>query len=270
VRLPWIAAAALAAAAAAWPGLASAQGIRNTAHDLSASSTIASGVKATTDNEICKFCHAPHKAQSSDLAWNHLQTANTTWNWGGATSTSSGTPLPTTNLRSSTRICLGCHDGTVSVGAVNNVGGGVGGTIAMATVAGKTDSTGKIIEARDLVGAAGNLSSNHPIGIPYAGQTGYNGVNSAIPAASVNNLPGGYWKVQVGGCASPTGVCTQATGAPLNGTRINLIPNVPNGTTNLGIECDTCHDPHNKYGLANFLRVEGTSSDALCRSCHNK
>lgn len=264
------AAAGLLALAAVLAAPARAQ-LRNTAHDLSFSSTNPTGVKAlaASDNEICKFCHAPHRALSSELGWNHVQTASVAFNYGGQTTTTAGTTLATT-LRAASKLCLGCHDGTVAIGQVNNRGGGAAGAIGMTTVASRVDAAGKLIAPASLVGVLGNMSAQHPVGIPYAAQTGYNGIGSAVPSAKVDNAPGNYWTVTTAGCATPSGVCTSATGGGTAGSRINLLPNTPGTLTNVGLECTTCHEPHNRYSLANFLRVEGTSSDALCRSCHNK
>ena len=53
-----------------------------------------------------------------------------------------------------------------------------------------------------------------------------------------------------------------------DGTAINLIPNVAGGTTNVGIECASCHNAHNN-SLGNFLRKSNAGS-AICTSCHIK
>jgi predicted CXXCH cytochrome family protein len=49
---------------------------------------------------------------------------------------------------------------------------------------------------------------------------------------------------------------------PLFGTTAS-----PSAQTQL--ECATCHEPHNKTGFPNFVRVT-TSQSALCVRCHNK
>jgi hypothetical protein len=271
--------------AALVPAAAFAQaGIRNTDHDLSNSSTntaIKNGNAA--NNQICIYCHTPHKAQSTNLLWNHTATLATTWAWGtdlnglALTNTYTGTPLPTT-LRSGSKRCLGCHDGSVAIGDVSNAGDGAAGNIGGLTgaVAGLVDVNGFMIDPTHTIGApvaagVGSMGTNHPISIPYAGQVGYNGATSSVPAAWMGGAVGGYFDVVTAGCTSTTGVCTAAPATDgRDGAAINLIPNVVGGTTNVGVECATCHEPHNKYGFGWFTRVDVTNASGLCRSCHNK
>jgi len=260
------------ALAALLPALCWAQGIRNSPHDLSMTSSAT--VKATAETQICKFCHTPHTSQSTQLLWNHTQTAQAGYSWGNdldgspITMTGHGTNLPTT-LRNASKRCLGCHDGSVAIGDVSNVGTGGPGRIAVAVVAGRTDANGNLINAGVQVGVGGSMAGSHPVSIPYAAQTGYNGQNSGVPPSLVDNAIGNYWMVRTTGCTSPSGVCTQASGAPVDGAAINLIPQTPGSATNVGIECGTCHEPHNKTGLPYFSRVDMNQS-GLCRSCHNK
>jgi predicted CXXCH cytochrome family protein len=146
----------------------------------------------------------------------------------------------------------------------------------LASILTLTDSNGKLTDPTHIVGGpvagtVGAMGGNHPISIPYAGQTGYNGLNSAVPTALLNGATGGYWGVATSGCVSPSGVCTLAPNAgTTNGSAINLIPNAAGGTTNLGIECTSCHEPHNQYGFPYFTRVDVTQASGLCQSCHNK
>lgn len=265
-RVPGHAAALLLALLA--PGAVSAQTIRNTAHDLSASS---GATVRSTDAELCKFCHTPHGSNGRVL-WNHAPSA---WaggyTWGGQTATVAGTPLPTT-VKPSSKVCLGCHDGTVAIGELSNAGGGPGVVpVPDVAVPNHTVTGGKMVTGNvNLVGAGGSLAGSHPVSIPYAGQTGYNGINSAVPPSSVDNTVGSYFTTTTAGCTNVTGICTTATGAGTNGPAIQLYDEVPGTRANLGIECNTCHEVHNRYGFAWFLRADAATSDGLCRSCHNK
>ncbi|HEY3448483.1 MAG TPA: cytochrome c3 family protein [Myxococcales bacterium] len=264
----------VAVAAILLPGVVFAQaGIRNSKHDLSNSSTAV--VKSTAaNNQICIFCHTPHKAQSTQLLWNHTQTAVATYSWGNdlsanpLTATTQGTPLPTT-LRGQSKICLGCHDGSIALGNVSNAGGGVAGTIAITALAGRVDAAGLLLPAGGYtIGVGGSMGGHHPVSIPYAGQTGYNGIASS---ATGDGTLGNYYSVVTTGCTSASGLCTNAGALDgRNGLAINLLPNAAGATTNLGIECSSCHEPHNKTGFANFTLVNNSSASGLCRSCHNK
>ncbi len=269
------------------PAAAFAQGIRNSDHDLSNSSTAnihnqGTGGNPDQMNQICIYCHTPHKAQSTNLLWNHSPTQAQTESWGtdlnglALTATFTGTLLPTT-LRSGSRRCLGCHDGSTAIGDVSNAGDGAAGIIGgLENIAGMTDATGHLIDPTHTIGGpvagtVGAMGTNHPVSIPYAGQTGYNGIDSKVPAAWMGGAIGGYFDVTTTGCVSTTGVCTMAPQTDgRDGTAINLIPNTVGGTTNVGVECATCHEPHNKYGFGWFTRVDVTNASGLCRSCHNK
>lgn len=270
------------AALFAVPAVARAQsvGIRNSAHDLSntsATSTLKN--QDASHNQVCIYCHTPHKAQSAQLLWNHSASLSTSWTWGNdldgnaMTKSSAGTTLPTT-LRGASKRCLSCHDGTVAIGDMSNIGGGFAGVMTgLANVAGQTDADGKLISAAYLIGGSGNMGGNHPISIPYAGQTGYNSIDSSVPSSEVGpSVLGGYYSVVTGAsCLSPTGICTSAPASDgRNGAAVNLIPSVPGGTTNVGVECSSCHEPHNKFGYRAFARIDVENASGLCRSCHNK
>lgn len=266
---------AILLALAAAPAAARAQGIRNSRHDLSAGNTGAS-IHATSEKATCVFCHTPHRALQQTLLWNHAPSARTGYTWattswpGGATG--SGTKLPTgvapgakNSVQPSSMRCLACHDGSVALGAVNHASGGATGNIAMTGPATSIDGSGRLIDPTYSVGLGGDLTDNHPISIPYAGST-YYGQLSGVPTSLVDNGANHYWKISRS-CDSPSGICTAATGNPLNGRLINLVADSAGG---VGIECVTCHEPHNKYGLAFFARVDTQNQSALCRSCHNK
>jgi predicted CXXCH cytochrome family protein len=269
--LRWGAALAVAAPLVAG-GAAGPTGIANSAHDLSANS--AATVRAVSETNTCKFCHTPHGGQSTQLLWNHEATANAVFNWGNragspVTATNAGTPLPT-SLRPESLRCLGCHDGSIALGDVR---AGVG-DIAIQPSS-HVGAGGRLIEPTKLVGAGGNLSGQHPFGIPYANRT-YNGVTSAITADRVNTtIKDSYWPVQNGAaCNTATHLCTVGTSAlagnvpGVDGAAIHLVPESPGDITNVGIECTTCHDPHNRFGFPKMMRVD-TANDALCISCHN-
>lgn len=235
--------------AALLPTIAFAQ-IRNSKHDLSTTSTAT--FKATAQTQLCIFCHTPHKAAATRLLWNHEATAQAAWTWGtGVTTTSEGTTLPTTLVAESLR-CMSCHDGTIAVGSVLN-SSGAPANMPMTVAGGLIPATGKVTGA-----TLGDLSGNHPVSISYpvTGGTAYNGAVSLAKVA-------GFYSLTAVGCASPSGLCT--TGAT-NGTFINI-----KGTaTAPGMECGTCHDPHNTVAANGFMLRAPQTGSALCLACHIK
>lgn len=228
-------------------------GIYGTAHDFSGTGWFQT---MSTTVGLCSICHTPHSAISTSLLWNQkLTTATLTW--GDVTQTSGGTTLPSSaHLGPSTK-CLSCHDGTVAVGDVawfnQQTGALAAGTYVTRIGAGGYG-----------VGHNGNMTGVHPIAVPYpynnAAST-YNGIatgsavnlrefvaNPHAPTAKSVKLytDDGTGKVSAGPLASKT-----------------------------GIECTSCHDPHNKqvqdlHFLRGKLAGSTLASGYLCLQCHIK
>src|SRR6266702_1707819 len=81
--------------------------IAGSKHDLS--STGGSSIRATTQTQLCIFCHTPHHALKQALIWNHVAAAADTFSAG---TTTAGTSLASTQLLGPTLACLACHDGS--------------------------------------------------------------------------------------------------------------------------------------------------------------
>lgn len=247
----------LAVVAVAVPAVAFAA-ITNSKHDLSSTNTTAAVHSAGTNptDQICIFCHAPHKAASQALIWNHLPGTVTGFTTGQTTV--GGTPLPT-SVQAPSMACLNCHDGTVAVGDVNSttIANGGAGVLTLTTVANHTTAAGNLI-GYALVGNGTNLNGNHPVSVPYAGAT-YAGTTSGISAA---NVTGNYTAINTACTGSPSGICITAGAGTLP-----LFKTVTADTG--GVECGSCHDVHNKLNNTYFLRVTATGS-AICLACHIK
>jgi predicted CXXCH cytochrome family protein len=203
------------------------------------------------EDGLCVFCHTPHKGASSLLIWNH-QFSVQAYSWKDVTSgrTTGGTSYPA-NLQTwsgSTRKCLSCHDGTVSVGSLYWSNATANPAVGMA---GPDQTAGALSNPAYVIpqfADRADLSGNHPVGVPYSyGQVAstYNGITTGPDVRLAQ------WVAQ------PTGVKIFGAGgggAPVAGAA--------------GIECASCHDPHGT-GNAFFLRVTKTGSQ-LCLSCHIK
>ncbi len=130
------------------PGLivTASASVVNSAHDLSTRP----GTVET--DKICAFCHIPHHAKNDTvLDYNPL------WSAGVQTSTSF---IPYTSatldadmtgdpLVGPSRLCIGCHDGTIAV-----------------DIALKADSN-RMIAPPVRIGVGATLASDHPIGFDY-------------------------------------------------------------------------------------------------------
>lgn len=153
-------------------------GIKGTPHDLSSTG----GGQAYGDsseqgnlNRICIYCHAPHNTiKQVDAAginyiplWNHAVTAQTYVMY------SNGSEKPNDINHQSqamdllagknrpgsvSRLCLSCHDGTVST---NSYG-------FYSASSQKKDGTATVVGTAFEIGGSGSLANHHPIGFNYA------------------------------------------------------------------------------------------------------
>lgn len=235
-------------------------GITDSLHDF----TSAANTAAHTDHEeasICIFCHVQHRfrtvpAETSRLLWNHKLSANT-FGWSDITQTYGGTLLPT-NLGTwggTTKNCLSCHDGTVSIGDLYRPSGKfTAWTGTHVTAAGIMNVTGK---SHFIGGGTGDLKGNHPVGVPYP----YGGV--------VNT----YNSITTGDRLD----LSDYVAAPVN---VKLFTDIGNDVIqgasagSSGIECASCHDVHNKHVveehlLRDYYDTAGSKSQ-ICLDCHAK
>jgi predicted CXXCH cytochrome family protein len=189
-------------------------------------------LKATAPGgQICIACHAPHHVPNTPLLWNHTLSA-ASFSWSDMTATTGGTPLPA-NIKTwsgSTKMCLSCHDGSVAIGSIYSTGA--------------TFNATKITGSHQI-GAGGDLKGNHPVAVPYP----FGGV-----ANTYNALTTGANALTSGWVAAPTKVKLFADGVPT--------------PTNRGMECASCHNPHDDTNSP-FLR-DTSAGSALCLDCHVK
>lgn len=181
---------------------------------------------------VCSYCHTPDSTGDTSLvayAWE-------------APTTVAGTQVPELISGPSTR-CLRCHDGTVAEGKVPRVTGTA------------------------VVGANGNLSGHHPVGIPYPLQhiaNTYNGVRS-----------GRYVELEEWQANPTLGGAAAIRLFRDDGAGHAVVMQRGEATTRAGIECSSCHDPHNDDAKdVHFLRARlfGTSAGDgfICKQCHAK
>lgn len=245
--------------------------IRATRHNLSTSGT--GSVKATSETQVCVFCHTPHGANTS--------AKTPLWNRSGTTTQSSYTRYTSSSLDAnviadgfsaqpggSSVLCLSCHDGTVALGNVNVLNGKTNQIIALnGTDAGKMPAGSYGATSGFTRNLGTDLSNDHPISITY---------NDALAAAD-------------GELTQPsTGV--SSTSNKLIGLRIRdgvtgktpLLPLEPTSTLGAGqVQCATCHDPHitkEKFLRLNRFQTNAAPSgisfneanDQICMACHPK
>ena len=231
--------------------------IANTKHNLSASGP--GTVKATSETQICVFCHTPHAAESLPGAplWNRKLSGATYTTYQSSSIDASIDEL-SKGPGGLSRLCLSCHDGTMAIGSVNVLNGKANQTIAMAgTATGGTMPAGSGTTTGFTRNLGVDLSNDHPISFTYD--------------ASVAALDGEL--------RTPDG---STVGTRTRGAAKPKLP-LENGQ----MQCTTCHDPHLKEtdplkGAAKFLRLNrlqettptggafSENGDIFCLACHDK
>lgn len=232
--------ALFALAPAAW----AAGGLSGTAHDFSGIGTPATG--------SCTFCHTPHQAQVQGLLWNHTLSANS-FNWAAGEVTTGGTDYssfgPTYN--GPTVKCLSCHDGSVAVGDVGWWNAGDPGILLAVNVGPPYQ-----------IGPGGDMTGNHPVAMPFP-------LNSAVN--TYNTITNGAAAATSGWKADPTSFNIVLYNDDGGG---NISRGAVAGST--GIECGSCHDPHNgpntgaDYFLYGNLGGSTGADGYICEKCHDK
>lgn len=206
-----------------------AQTVIGSRHDLSTSGF---------SDQACAFCHTPHGANTDVIAplWNRFVDLTTVFiTYQSATmDTSPGQPTLTIS-----GICLGCHDGTISMVVVNGITGSTKHDLVNAPGPGGTPDTSSWPNCRNCHGEiygdppafwqGTDLSNDHPITMTY-----------------------------------PT---------PAQDAQFRTPPDLNLGWSDVAffdgrIECPTCHDVHDPT-ISPFL-VKPNIASQLCLTCHIK
>mgnify|MGYP001602495237 CR=1 FL=1 len=251
-------------------------GISTTKHNLSAEYT--STIRATTIANICVFCHTPHSSSSAGPLWNHsTSSANysvrslPSGSYEGDTwrVTQAGQP------DGSSKLCLGCHDGTIALGLLVNTPGSEVNPVGMTQTympcgPGNYSCLGTnfVTGGKHLDGPAS--SGDHLVSMEYN-------------AALANELTT---------VKCPSGDTTQTLKWPLPAGPVKLYdtkhkyPPPDDTGTYKGVQCRSCHDPHEDTSPYKCFLVPvsginctggadgccstnlGDNYDALCTTCH--
>ncbi|MFQ5897600.1 MAG: cytochrome c3 family protein [Candidatus Methylomirabilia bacterium] len=204
-------------------GTAHAQGMLDSKHNLSVAGP--GTIKAVEETRVCVFCHTPHNANPAAPLWNReLSGATYTPYASGSLQATVGQP------NGYSRLCLSCHDGTIAIGKVHNIGG----QSATINVAG-TGPGGVLPPGPTLIGTS--LANDHPVSFVF---------DSAAAAAD-------------GELVSPISL----TGP------IRLYEGANAGIRD-SVQCTTCHDPHVVVNPKFLKKSLTGRADNLCLTCHDK
>ncbi len=237
--------------------------IANTRHNLSVSGPGA--VRATTETELCVFCHTPHAATASPGAplWNR-QLSNQTYTPYTSSSLDAQTISGQLNQPAgSSKLCLSCHDGTLALGAVNVLGGQHNVNISLlGTAPDRTMPPGAGAQTGFTRDLGIDLRNDHPISLTYD-----------TTLASLD-----------GELHNPDSSPSIGVGAPGFHPPIPLEPTAPGAEGQ--VQCGSCHDPHvhdidltknikflrlNRFQEVNPLQGQfNPDADMVCLGCHDK
>ncbi len=216
--------------------------ILNTKHNLSISG--AGTIKATSETEVCVFCHIPHATQEGTPLWNRSMPSSAYKMYESDYLNRLNYPKPISlgatkgAPGSISRQCLSCHDGTIAIGSVYLVRGNLLGDTLINI--GGVNADGTMSES-SLGHIGTDLSLHHPVGYEY---------DSSF---------------------------TKNFGQGLRTSELKATPDAPIKLKQYAgkqyVECTSCHDPHTEN--AKFLRVHSGSSHGqnvknTCTSCHQK
>jgi predicted CXXCH cytochrome family protein len=211
-------------------------GIVGSKHDFSTAANA-----SWSGGEICKPCHTPHAAPNpssiSKAMWNHTLSSATY-------TTASGTMSAVSGLDNTSRLCLGCHDGTVALDSF----GGATGSVIIGTTTGGDPKTNLGLGANGS--GTADLSNDHPVGYTAVVKSEDTGHGVSFNPVSTSG------KIGLG--TTQLSLVTDGTTRTVNGAAV----------TNYSVGCCTCHG-HHPTAIPKLLRIDNTAS-ALCLTCHIK
>ena len=275
--------------------------IRGTKHNLSSAAdgtaytnpTAGAGtypvrnIKATSETQICVFCHTPHAASATAKPlWNRkVEGDGYTQSYVLYDSTTLDAKQVQGSLQQpggSSKLCLSCHDGTVAIGNVNVLNGvsksADAKTVASigTTTSGSGGPNGNFMPTGDGAGTGftrnlgTDLTNDHPISISYNDTLANRDGELRTPSTNSTLI----------------GVRT-----PTNKPKLKLEKTGAAGANLEQVQCATCHDPHiretdSSVGNQKFLRLNrfqhqdppsstgfnsaDNTGDIICLACHDK
>ena len=236
-------------------------------------------VKATTETQVCVFCHTPHGATLGLMPLWNRKLSNATYIPYSSSSLDANAIQGTLDQPGgSSKLCLSCHDGTLAIGSVN-VLNGLGSvtqqqSITMTGVAGASGvmASGDGTTTGYTRNLGIDLTNDHPISVTYSkALADRDGELRAVDATTQKD--------------------TDTTGAIIGIRKSSYKPKAPlepTGAGNAGqVQCSACHDPHiretdatvgnqkfltlNRFQAANAApTVFDSTKDISCVACHDK
>ncbi len=245
-RTTFIAMAALCATAVAQP-----TSVVGGPHNLSASGP--GSVKATSENEVCIFCHAPHNASPIKPLWNRTMPADAYTIYSSrALDANPGQPT------GSSKMCLSCHDGTIALGAI------------VSRTAPISMSGGVTVMPSGNARIGTDLRDDHPISFPFDSSLAASDPHLRNPASLPEQVKlDPNQELQCTTChdahnnAFDSFLVMQNTSSQLCMSCHSM------GTTTVTghSTCNSCHQPHTAPSGPYLLRAANATE--TCLRCHD-
>ena len=234
-------------------------------------------VQASTESDMCKFCHTPHQSVGEKALWNH------------ALSSAAYIPYSSSTMKAAvgqptgdSKLCLSCHDGTVALGMLQSK------KLPVSMRGATTMPPGKAVLGTDL-------SDDHPISFIYDSSLAAKNGQLKDPATLVNKVRlDANRQVQCTSCHDPhndqngkflvqnnfaSGLCLnchnpalwtasahRTSGRTWNGSGRNPWPQ--GGQTSVAANgCENCHASHNAGTHQRLLNWPAAEDN--CMVCHN-
>ncbi len=275
MRARLIGACAGATLAAMWLWLPPAHGaIATSKHNLSVSGP--GTVKATSESQICLFCHAPHNSSPNAPLWNHRASGSTYTPY-----TSSTAKAIVGQPTGASLLCLSCHDGTVALGDVLNR------TTPIATTSATMPA--------GVTRLGTDLSDDHPVSFAYTSALASARGELVNPSTLTGRVKlDAAGQLQCTACHDPhddingkflvmsnvaSALCqmchtknywTQSDHRNSVRTWNSVAPDPwphTTGTTVAANACENCHRPHSAAGAKRLLNARNEEDN--CYPCHN-
>lgn len=257
------------------PFIIYSQSIVNTVHNLSVSGT--GSVTATSESEICIFCHIPHTSSPRAPLWNRPDPGFYYTEYSSSTIQATiGQPT------GSSILCLSCHDGTIAIGEVLS---------RISTISMSGGVTTMPVGNSNL---SQDLSNDHPVSFVYNSALSSSDGQLVDPATLTGPVTLEDSRMECTSCHDAhsnsfgdflvasnqySDLCVYCHQKPYwSSSQHNTSTSTWNNqgtnpwfhtsyTTVTENACENCHNPHNAEGstrLMNFL-IEETN----CLTCHN-
>jgi predicted CXXCH cytochrome family protein len=232
-------------------GQMSASSVVNSPHNLSASGP--GTIKASSEKQVCIFCHTPHNAIPLQPLWNRNLPVNAYRVY--ASSTLVSTPGQPTG---SSKLCLSCHDGTIALGSI----------LSRPTPIQMVNGVTTIPVGASNLGT--DLTGDHPISFTY--DSALVAKNSSLVDPAMLPPPIKLDKdkqLQCVSCHDPHDD-TRGKFLVMDNTSSQLCNSchIPSGEATITghSQCVDCHQTHNSPS-GPFLLTQATVTDT-CTTCH--